>query len=47
MRLIGGANASSGKVEVYVNGTWMGVFIENFTRADATVLCRMLGISNT
>ena len=43
VRLIGGANAYEGTVEVYYNGQWGAICDDNWTGNNAAVVCRMLG----
>ena len=46
--LIGGLSTSEGLVEVCVDGTYLPVSLDNgrFSVAEATVICRELGIGN-
>ena len=45
IRLIGGSNASEGRVEITFNGTFGTVCDDNFNAAAAQVVCRQLGLS--
>ncbi|XP_073714622.1 scavenger receptor cysteine-rich type 1 protein M130 [Misgurnus anguillicaudatus] len=43
VRLVNGANACSGRLEILYNGTWGPVCAAQWDSTDATVLCRELG----
>ena len=45
LRLNGGPDATSGRVEVLRNGVWDTVCDADFDDADAGVVCRQLGFS--
>ena len=43
VRLVGGAYASEGKLEVYLNGEWGAVCSDGFDGIAANSVCRQLG----
>lgn len=45
VRLVGGANALTGRVEICNNNVWGTVCDDNFDNNDARVVCRQLGYS--
>ncbi|XP_041467340.1 deleted in malignant brain tumors 1 protein-like [Lytechinus variegatus] len=45
IRLVGGANAFEGRVEIKHNGVWGTVCDDSFYNSDAEVVCRSLGLS--
>ncbi len=47
IRLVGGANALEGRVEVCFNNQWGTVCDDAWGVPDATVACRQLGFSTT
>ena len=44
VRLLGGANPTEGRVEVFYNGRWGSVCQDNFGAWEAAVVCKMLGL---
>ena len=45
LRILGGDNATAGRLEVFVNGQWGTVCQDFWSRNDAIVACRQLGFS--
>ena len=43
LRLVGGANALTGRLEICINNAWGTVCDDNFGANDARVACRQLG----
>ena len=44
LRLMNGTNISEGRVEICINRAWGSVCDQGFTKEDATVVCRQLGL---
>ena len=42
--MVGGANESEGRVEICINNAWGTVCDSGFTKEDARVACRQLGL---
>ena len=47
VRLVGGSNSTSGRVEVCANNQWGTVCDDYWDNNDAKVVCRMLNYSNS
>ena len=45
VRLAGSENSYEGRVEIRYSGVWGTICDEEWDSADATVVCRMLGLS--
>ena len=43
VRLVGGLNNYSGRVEVYFRGSWKTVCDRSFSHAEVNVICRQVG----
>ncbi len=47
VRLRDGSGSNSGRVEVFLNGSWSAICIDYWSTADARVVCRQLGYNVT
>ena len=47
LRLVGGANSAEGRVEICINNAWGTICDDGFTREEAVVVCRQLGLLQT
>ncbi|KAH3863004.1 deleted in malignant brain tumors 1 protein-like [Dreissena polymorpha] len=46
IRLVGGSNNFTGRVEIYHAGQWGTICDNSFDRTDAVVICRIMGFQN-
>ena len=44
VRLVDGVNATEGRVEICINRAWGSVCDQGFTKEEAIVVCRQLGM---
>ena len=44
LRLVGGTNESEGRVEICINNAWGAICDSGFTKEEAKVVCRQLGL---
>ena len=47
VRLMDGIIENEGRVEVCVNGVWGAVCDQGFTKTDANIICKQLGLPDT
>ena len=47
VRLVDGANEMEGRVEVCLDGAWGSICDNDWSRSDASVLCKQIGYSPT
>lgn len=46
LRLVGGTNSSSGRLEIYYSGVWGTICDDGFSGTEALVACRQLEFSS-
>ena len=46
MRLVGGSNATEGRVEICLNNEWGTVCDEMWNNTDASIVCRQLELAS-
>ena len=44
LRLVGGFNASEGRLEIFYNGSWGTVCDDSVYEREASMFCRMMGL---